>query len=600
MINEDQATAAKWSGAVLLAAPPGSGKTTTLVARMATIKSRCAHDQIIAVSFTRVSADELQVRVAAELGEWANTNVITGTFHSLCKLQLERQYGATVSLIEEVERNHLIMKAARQLNIPLEEEDAVRLVEAQKNAITLGKPAGSVVGEKLTHTYQQLLQQSQLLDFQDLINNALRDMTAGVLKPLPCQHLLLDELQDIDASQIEWAAATARLNGATVFGVGDDDQSIFGFRHAQGQKGMEALAQAVDAKLFVLTHNYRSHQEIVRAATRLIEHNKHRISKRILAAQGVGGGITFCRFADAEHQAAELAGHIENTPGTWGVLARNRHLLLPVQAFLSTRGIEHRSVGRTIWQERAVRTYLIALGIVGILNPRPASKELLFSFVGATEEELDVLRGLNDSAWLLATRNHLPRAIKTRALLSFKERFLAWHEFAKCENTTDLMVDGVGEWIKAHLPGRDKKPSARDHALVTAAQKSLGKMKGDLKRRLLTVTRLDAHKLDARISLTTFHGAKGLEWDYVWLVSTEDSVIPNSKSPIEEERRLFYVAITRARKRLVISARRGVPSSFLHEAFPAHSSDISSGYLHIGNNHGVTLPPPQCHFAHAT
>lgn len=589
MLNNEQREAAHWEGAVLLAAPPGSGKTKTLIARIAAIQVRNPADQVIAVSFTRDSADELANRVRAELGTWADKNVVTGTFHSLCKKQLELRAGAPLVVIEDLERTQIIMKAVRKLDVALDEEDAIRFVEAEKTAQAINKTSGSAIGEKLTRIYQELLAEGQLVDFQDLINNAVRDMAAGSLPALPCQHLLLDELQDIDASQQAWAVATARANDAVVFGVGDDDQCIFGFRHAQGQRGMDELSRAVQAKLFVLEHNYRSHVEIVAAASRLIEHNRQRIPKRILAANGPGAGITFRRFADAEDQAAEIVSHVASGLGSWGILARNRHLLLPIQAFLSARGIEHRSIGKTIWQERAVRTFLIALGIVGQLGPKPHSKDLLFVYVGAKDEEIEVLRGLPDSVWLNPTKGHLPRAIKSAALFQFQERFAAWTRFANDDSTIDVTIAGVGEWIKAHAPG-SPKAAERDQALVTAALTALCKMKGSLKQRLVTVTRLDAHKSDSPIALSTFHGAKGLEWDYVWLVGAEDSVIPNIKSPIEEERRLFYVALTRARKRLVVSTRRGVATSFLLEAFPDKRQDIHSGYLHLGEEHGVCVP----------
>ncbi|HXN14865.1 MAG TPA: ATP-dependent helicase, partial [Usitatibacter sp.] len=443
----------------------------------------------------------------------------------------------------------------------------------------------------LVRIYEERLAKAGTVDFQDLLEQANAGMSAASLAPFFVHHLLIDEAQDIDALQLQWIEHHLRA-GAELFAVADDDQAVYGFRRALGFKGMKRLSAASGAVSLTLTTNYRSHAELVEYSQQLISHNCYREPKDTNAARGPGGGIAYLRYPDAEAQAADIVLHVGSLEGSWGILARNRHLFYDAQAFLPSAGIRARMIGPSVWKERPVRLLFVLLAMAAGLRVRPAARDALLGWLNVCHQDLEMVHSMKLAPWGLPPANLARRKtrIASRALAELMARLPVWCELAADAGRAELAIEGAGEWLCQQLERLDKPMGRRrrDLTLVGIARSALRRMDGSFGERALSIRKFDTQDAHGAVVLSTFHGAKGLEWDNVWLLSVEAAVMPYQHASTEEERRLFYVAMTRARDRLFISSRRGVPSEFLYEAFPGHRAPIASGVLHLGERiHGA-------------
>jgi hypothetical protein len=284
-LDAAQAEAVAADGHCLILACPGAGKTRTLAAKSARLLKAAPGARVCAVTFTREAAREIRARILQEAGEGAEGRVVAGTFHALCWRQLG---GSREPVAGEGERSAYAARAAAAVRAELQPETALAIIEACKAGSPVPFP-GLDTG-RLLAAYQEILLRNGKIDFQDLVARALEGMRRGTVAPVPATHLLVDEFQDTDESQLAWVFAHARA-GAQVTAVGDDDQSIYGWRRALGHEGMERFAAHLGAKRLFLGTNYRSRPEIVEAAARLIERNRGRQAKALRSARPPGGRV---------------------------------------------------------------------------------------------------------------------------------------------------------------------------------------------------------------------------------------------------------------------------------------------------------------------
>jgi superfamily I DNA/RNA helicase len=175
--------------------------------------------------------------------------------------------------------------------------------------------------------------------------------------------------------------------------------------------------------------------------------------------------------------------------------------------------------------------------------------------------------------------------LKHKGLTDLIQKLPSWAGLAKDPDDAPLLVEALTEWLLGALGGlkRSKSRVSRDSFLVNLVRHTLRRMRGPLATRLQALQFIDKESAqEAKVMLSTFHGSKGLEFDNVWMLGLEEKVIPSKKSPVEEERRLFYVAGTRARDHLYMSCHGATPSQFLYESFPAHADAVRLGRLEVG------------------
>ncbi len=399
--------------------------------------------------------------------------------------------------------------------------------------------------------YQAALERNGKIDFQDMLRLAVAGMETGKIAPYQFTDLLVDEFQDTDPLQYRWVELHANA-GAQVTVVGDDDQSIYGFRAALGVRGMESFAETFNAHRVVLGSNYRCHGEILSAADRVIRNNTDRITKILLAERGPGGTVATKRsddeYADAV-AAVETLHPLLSAGKSCAILARTNRILDPIEAVCRSHGVSYfRASGSSVLNRPQGALMCNLLQVAE--GRKQNGLDAVLGYMGTSTPLLGALH--RDMGPVLVQRLKkdlvdigLPEDTAT-AYRSFMKRLSEWQEM--CERRFySLVLDGVHELMMTY---------AKNDQAIRAIQGTydvLSRLSGTFAERIEYLKRDNNKPADGALVLTTMHSSKGLEWDHVWISRAEEGVVPDEKSTESEERRLFYVAMTRARDGLTIA-----------------------------------------------
>jgi superfamily I DNA/RNA helicase len=522
---DQRAAAVAPPGPILCVAPAGSGKTTTLVARIAWLigSGVAGADEIAAITFNKRAADELGERLASALGPLrvAAGEVRVRTFHAL-GLEILRNAGAVVAPL--VDRMGILRRIAPEAG-PAGWRSLDTAISRLK--LDLGVTAEQVAADeepgptaRTFVAYEAAVAETGGLDFDDLVARALRTLEADAALlerwRRRCAHLLVDEAQDLDRAQLRLALLLA-APANRVFLVGDDDQSIYGWRLADVRRVLSLADELAGLRRVDLEVNYRCPPTVVARAVRLVEHNRERFAKTIRAGPAASGPIILA--ADSSDEAVRIGRVLDSWPvddDTRAILARtNRELLPAISAALDRR-----------------------------LPFRPPAIELL------------VVSPLVDEA--------LEETDRTDPDLPL---------LARLEGVRSLWADRPA--------GPDDDPDATSPAEIASALVAWAIPYPDMAsfRAAIAARRAAIAELcrdDAPLSLATAHGTKGLEFDHVAVIGLDAGRFPSRRSikesadpdrALEEERRLGYVAWTRARRSLTLVYDPLSPSEFLLEAF---------------------------------
>jgi superfamily I DNA/RNA helicase len=514
---DQRAAATAEPGPVLVVAPAGSGKTTTLVARIAwLVAGAVAPSTIAAITFNRRAAVELGERLDAAL---APLGVEPGavrvrTFHAL-GLEILRDAGERVAPL--IDRATLL----RDLR-PEADEAAIMAFDGaiSRLKIELGVAAADVAADpeagplaRVYVEYQAAVAAAGGLDFDDLVLGAIaaleREPRLLARWRERCAHLLVDEVQDVDRAQIRLALLLAAPANRILL-VGDDDQSIYGWRLADVRRVLGLDASLPGLRRIDLEVNYRCPVPVVERAVRLVEHNTERFAKRIRSGPVAVGRLILA--PDGADDAVRLERAIRTWPdddSTRAVLARTNRELIPAVVVALTVGLPFRAPRLALPLE----------------DPR--------------------IDGLLDDAARVA----LPGESLLVVLARVRDRALQAGDAERARLATTLLA-----WA----------PPYADVATLSAAVAGARDRLADLRRD------------DAPLTLATAHATKGLEFDHVVVLGMEAARFPSARAvdgaaeparAYEEERRLAYVAWTRARRSLTILYDPASPSPFLLEAF---------------------------------
>ena len=526
-------------GPVLCVAPAGSGKTTTLVARIAwLIDEGVAPDSICAITFNRRAAEELRERVDVALEPIVAglaTQIRIRTFHAL-GLEILRDAGRPV---EPLLAREEVLRSVRPDATPADRRRLDTLLSRFKldldidpAQIEADPEAGPIARTYLA--YEAEIRRRGGLDFDDLVARVLR-LLEGEPAVLArwrrrCRHLLVDEAQDLDRAQLRLALLLA-TPANRIFLVGDDDQSIYGWRLADVRRLLGLAEEALPALTRVdLETNYRCPAPVLKRAVRLIEHNVERFRKVIRAGPNATGRLVLAPSAadDADRAAAVLATWPDDG-GTHAVLARTNRELLPVVAAALRLDVPFRA------------------GDLQLPIESPVVDELLR---GADERHRD--------------------AHPLLALGRLREK-QSEDEAREPPSDPDGEVNLERDAIAAAVLG------------WAAASRSLGELRSAIEDARMRLARLRTDA--AGLLLATAHGTKGLEFDDVAVIGLDEGRFPSARSvaeaveperALEEERRLAYVAWTRARRSLTLVYDPGAPSQFMLEAFSVHELGLAA------------------------
>jgi DNA helicase II / ATP-dependent DNA helicase PcrA len=590
-LNPEQRAVVDARGHCLAIACPGSGKTSTAASKAAVLLGE--DRRVTAVTFTKDAALELRERIVKIAGEEASPRLLVGTFHSICLLmafpsRARSQFGREIlmdmrspfseewDLVKTGVQFQFVQRSLKENGINMKVQDALFVIEAAKESDSLDHLDDETRG--LVETYQDIMQRSGKIDFQDIILKTNKAMRDGTLTPLAVNDMLVDEFQDTDKAQFEWIGHHA-LAGTNLTAVGDDDQSIYGFRRALGYEGMDRLTKEFGADRILLGTNYRCRSEILGAAQHLINHNTERIEKRLFAHKGEGGVVAWETFKDVATESAAVAEEAAQALGEgaeFAVIAHTNRELIDIQRALMMRDIPFRkSDGKSLFDYVEVQTFGAVLR--ALIKVSANDIDMALAWTGMSEGDSREIRRLFGSSIRIGSPKDFEGSDVSEAGVktwrNFAKKYNEWASLLQ-QGFNSLLHMGVHEWLLETI----QKPNS-DYVLQTAAdlfdpkQKNLAKHLSDLRsaeQKAKQEERAAVETGEQRknvVWLLTAHGSKGLEFDRVWIVGVQHGAFPSEKSSLEEERRLMFVAMTRAKEMLWVSATKDKkPSVFAYES----------------------------------
>lgn len=587
-LDEDQRRAVTHGdGALLVVAGAGSGKTRVLTTRIAWLlaTSRARPHEILAVTFTNKAAREMVERVESLLGGPLRGGFV-GTFHRFA-LQLLRRHPREVRLPERFavcdadDQKRLLQQVLKTMgvaDVELTPRLARARLSAAKNALLqpddLAAVARTPFEERIAsiyRAYQERLAAAGAVDFDDMLRLAvaLLERQEALRRGLRerFRWLLVDEFQDTNAAQ----ARLVRLLGGprpNLTVVGDEDQSIYRWRGAEVENILRFEEAYPHAAVVTLGRNYRSVEPILEAAAAVIAHNTRRRPKRLSSQAGAGAPVAVFQAADEIDEAGFVADELMAAAGgTVAVLYRTNAQSRPFEAELVRRGLSYVVVGGTrFWERAEVKDAVAYLRLVAAPDDELAFRRAIrVPARGVGEVALDhLVRAATE--WgvpLPAAARRSPPSLTPRARMALEE-FFALLDAVEAEPSPAAAVRRLLErsGLQAQYSLDDEEDRTRRANLdqLVAAAAEAGERGLDLAGFLDEVALLsdaDTSTSGAVAILSTLHAAKGLEFDTVFLVGLEEGLLPLARSDneadAEEERRLAYVGMTRARRRLYLT-----------------------------------------------
>jgi DNA helicase-2/ATP-dependent DNA helicase PcrA len=636
-------------GPLLILAGPGSGKTRVIAHRVAYLVKVCgtSPSRIMAVTFTNKAAREMRERLENLLGETAQ-RLTLGTFHATCAGILRRDgqaIGITPGFIiyDEEDQLSVIKRSLEELNI-----DAKRFapksfrsaIKGAKNQLVspedyLPRSYSEELVRRVYHHYQQSLSQSQALDFDDLLMRTVQLFQSYPEIASEYQsrylYLLVDEFQDTNLAQYALAKKLAEEH-RNICVVGDPDQSIYSWRYADLRNILNFEKDYPEAKVVVLEQNYRSTQTILAAAHQVISVNCKRKEKPLWTENEKGIPITAVKTYDEDEEArfivseiARLMSEDNASPSDFAVMYRTNAQSRAIEETFIRYGFPYQLVGALRFYERKeVKDVLAYLRVVH--NPSDAiSLTRIINVPGrgigqrTVEELFQWTRGLGISLYhglekLTQQEPHPFPSRSAKSLVSFSnllQELISASQNLKPTQLIDLAVERTGyrDYLLGLEAGEERWENIR--ALRAAAEKYQHLPPNESLTAFLEGVALvsDVDNLNEKkkaTTLITLHQAKGLEFPIVFIAGMEDGLLPHIKSfddpgQFEEERRLCYVGMTRAKKCLYLTHtmwRSSVrdshrkPSPFLKDISPHLIKSIGlfeSGEL---SQLAITIPSP--------
>jgi DNA helicase-2/ATP-dependent DNA helicase PcrA len=617
-------------GPLLILAGAGSGKTRALTHRIAWLLAtgRARHNQILAITFTNRAADEMRERVSGLIGRIPRSMWVM-TFHSACARLLRAEaerlgYTSKFTIYDEADSLRMLKRCLDELEVDTKRYPprAVRarisdaknqLIDAETYLEQAAGPFEDMVGQAY-RLYERRMLDANSMDFDDLLMR-----TVNVLELFEdvrrryherFRWILVDEYQDTNHAQYRLLQLLAGEDGNLTV-VGDEDQSVYGFRGAEVRNILEFEDDFPDAHVVKLEQNYRSTETILQAANAVISHNTGRLGKHLWSDLGEGEKIHVAELEDEHAEARFVAGEIEELIDQHGlsrdeiaVFYRTNAHSRVLEDILVRYELPYQVIGGTKFYERAEIKDAVAY-LQLLVNP---ADEVSFSRVINSPR-----RGIGDTSQgrLLAYANTTGRTIWEIALEPEMVPSLSGAAMKSIGRFTELIEElraefenaPVADLVRALLERSGYLDALRAERTIEAEGRieNLEELVGvagefDANRQVegsseippleeflqaisLYTDQDDMSRDESKVTLMTLHNAKGLEYDAVFIIGCEEGVFPHSRSleegNEEEERRLAYVGITRARKRLWMTHARsrrlfagretGFPSRFLSE-----------------------------------
>ena len=599
-LNEQQKEAVSYlNGPLLIVAGAGSGKTKVLTSRIAHIikQKKAFPNQIIAVTFTNKAAKEMQNRVSKILKKEAIGLSWLGTFHSI-SAKLLRKHAPAVglqsnySIIDQDDQVRLVKNICKADNIDIKKISPKYILSFIDNWKNKGWYPEDVILKKkdvlekgflkIYKIYQSKLMDLNACDFGDLILHCVKifekNLDIRKLYSKNFKYILVDEYQDTNLIQSKWLNYLAEYN-ENICCVGDDDQSIYSWRGAEIKNFLKFDKIYENTKIIRLEKNYRSTQNILSVASKLIENNQNRVGKKLYTNSDNGELVSLNCYKNGKDEATGVGDQIEKLKKKYSL----NNISILVRAIFQTRefeerflkiGLPYRIIGGIKFYERAeIKDCIAYLRIV-----HQAQDDLSFErIINVPKRSIgdSTIKQINE----YAKKNAFPLEVASKKLLennkikpktkigltSFLNLIEKWRNDFNVKKfghikllQTILDESGYSQMLK------NKKDLENENRLenikeLLNAMKEFDNLESFLEHVALA-TSIDKNWEGQKVNLMTIHASKGLEFDVVFLPGWEEGLFPHQKSieekgekGLEEERRLAYVGITRAKKLVNIS-----------------------------------------------
>ena len=624
-LNDKQQEAVEYmAGPLLILAGAGSGKTRVLTYKIAYLleKEIVKPWQILAITFTNKAAKEMKERIEALVGQVSN-DMWLGTFHSVCVRILKREiellgYTRDFNIFDEIDKEKVIKEVMKKLNIDekvypvgLIKSEISKAKEAMKDEVAYQKDAmGDFRKEeiaKVYNMYQETLKKNNSIDFDDIIMLTVQLFLENPDRLLYYQnkfnYILVDEYQDTNKSQFLLISMLSSATG-NICVVGDESQSIYGFRGADISNILNFEQEFPNAKIVKLEENYRSTQNILNAANEVIKNNKSKIDKQLWTQNEEGDKIEYKTLNNEYEEVEYVVDEIDDicrkeheNYSNFAVLFRTNAQARVLEEVFMKAGTPYKLIGGIkFYARKEIKDIISYLKLIQNTNDNIALKRIINEpkrGIGNTAlDKLDALSsekgmsifefiqdsnnlvGFRSAGNIMSFRDMINELIKEKDKIKVSElikktlKDSGYEDMLNSEGTkeTEIRFDNLMEFIGVAIEFENEN-----------AENSLGDFLDSIAL-VSDVDNLD-ESTDA-VTLMTMHSAKGLEFDNVFLVGMEEGLFPSKRSieedaQTEEERRLCYVAITRAKKHLFItntkkrtlygSTTYSIPSRFIDE-----------------------------------
>ena len=595
-LNDEQKKALfETEGVVLVTAGAGSGKTRLLTHRICHLimDKHVSPYNILAITFTNKATNEMKARVE----EMCDCNIWISTFHSMCVRILRQEidylngYDRNFTIISETDRDKILKEICK--NLGLDEEDVSKVemhldniknkgldIEEYFSAVVeFGNKENLLKFKHAVYDYEKRLFESNSFDFDDLLNKTLflfNNYPEVLFKYANrFEYILVDEFQDTNLVQYKLIKLLASVHG-NLFVVGDEDQCIYSWRGANFKNIFNLKEDFKDVKTFKLERNYRSSKNILNIANNVISNNTERLEKHLWTEKDEGFPPVIYSAFDERDEALFIAKEIENLVANGysysdiAILMRLNALSRPIEEGLLSYNIPYRIYGGQKFFERAEIRILIAyiscfvnpkdeISLMKIINfPKRGIGEVAISNLKQEAGETTLLEYLLSEKFEFSKYfNKLKNFVETFKILKNKMNELSMQEF------TQKVVEMFG--IDREYKGKDEDSINRlsniDSFLTSIKEFEEQNENAnfvDYLAGIMLISDQDDMENGGYVSLSTIHAVKGLEFKVVFVVALEEGLFPltramNSNSEMEEERRLMYVAITRAEEKIYLT-----------------------------------------------
>jgi superfamily I DNA/RNA helicase len=613
-LNPEQGEAVKTvNGPVLVLAGAGTGKTRVITFRIAhMIDEGIDPKNILAMTFTNKAAREMKERLCSLVNPEKGRKVTVGTFHSFCGRVLRKDikklhYLPNFGIIDESDQNGLIRQAAATLGFAKNEVSVPAVksyISDMKNKLCFPRQAKKIADSEENHDhvrfarvyeeYQSLLETQNVVDFDDMLLLVYKifDKFPEVLKKYQgkYKYLLVDEYQDTNDVQF---AIIEQLAGESMnlCVVGDDDQSIYGWRGANVSNILDFGKKFSNTKEIKLEQNYRSTSKILNAANIVISKNSNRYNKNLWSAQGEGENLILVKTLDAEKEAEFIADYIaqikadrpERSYDDFAILYRSNHLSRQIELALRKAQIPYKMVGgQEFFKRKEIKDAVAYLKV--LVNEKDDQSFLRILNLpprGLGKKIVDTLKYYQAASFqpfaVLISEESCLKEFSSKAAKSARDFTHVFKRYEKVFKEAGDLAMKVKDFLydAGYLDGlqkiyKDTNESQKRRENVYEFINAIAEFEKTCENPVSLQDYLESYALmeendrteenteeNCGVTLTTIHASKGLEYPVIFQMAMENNIFPHQRSisegSIDEELRLFYVALTRAKEQLVVS-----------------------------------------------